>query len=32
MTEAGQNKPDLTNGIPEGDLDDGAMRVGQVGD
>jgi NADPH-dependent 2,4-dienoyl-CoA reductase/sulfur reductase-like enzyme/nitrite reductase/ring-hydroxylating ferredoxin subunit len=33
MTEPGQSeKPDLTNGIPDGDLADGAMLVGQVGD
>ena len=32
MAEASQDKPDLTNGIPEGDLADGAMLVGRVGD
>jgi NADPH-dependent 2,4-dienoyl-CoA reductase/sulfur reductase-like enzyme/nitrite reductase/ring-hydroxylating ferredoxin subunit len=32
MAGAGQDKPDLTNGIPEDDLADGAMLVGQVGD
>ena len=32
MPEASQDKPDLTNGIPEGDLTDGAMLVSQVGD
>ena len=32
MTEASQDKPDLRNGIPEGDLADGMMLVGQVGD
>jgi NADPH-dependent 2,4-dienoyl-CoA reductase/sulfur reductase-like enzyme/nitrite reductase/ring-hydroxylating ferredoxin subunit len=33
MTEPSQpNKPDLTNGIADGDLADGAMLVGQVGD
>ena len=32
MAEASQDKPDLTNGIPESDLADGAMLVGQVGD
>src|SRR5207253_9871708 len=32
MPDASQDKPDLTNGIPEGDLADGAMLVGQVGD
>src|SRR5947207_15827121 len=30
MPEASQDKPDLTNGIPEGDIADGAMLVGQV--
>src|SRR5215471_3730810 len=32
MPDASHDKPDLTNGIPEGDLTDGAMVVGQVGD
>src|SRR5215472_6234426 len=32
MPDASQDKPDLTNGIPEGDLADGGMLVGQVGD
>src|SRR5262252_6590621 len=32
MPDASQDKPELTNGIPEGDLADGAMLVGQVGD
>ena len=32
MPDASQDKRDLTNGIPEGDLADGAMLVGQVGD
>ena len=32
MAEASQNKLDLTNGVPESDLGDGAMLVGQVGD
>jgi apoptosis-inducing factor 3 len=32
MAEAGQDKPDLANGIPEDDLADGAMLVGQVGE
>ena len=32
MADASQDKADLTNGIPEGDLADGAMLVGQVGD
>jgi len=32
MPDVSQDKPDLTNGIPEGDLADGAMLVGQVGD
>jgi apoptosis-inducing factor 3 len=32
MPDASQDKPDLTNGIPEGDLADGGMIVGQVGD
>ena len=33
MAEAkGPDKPDLTQGISEGDLADGAMLVGQVGD
>src|SRR6516162_4046901 len=33
MTEPSQsNKSDLRNGIPDGDLADGAMLVGQVGD
>jgi len=33
MTEPGQSdKPDLRNGIADGDLADGAMLVGQVGD
>jgi NADPH-dependent 2,4-dienoyl-CoA reductase/sulfur reductase-like enzyme/nitrite reductase/ring-hydroxylating ferredoxin subunit len=27
-----QDRPDLTTGIPEGDLTDGAMLVGEVGD
>src|SRR5258708_7202577 len=27
-----EHKPDLTNGIPEADLADGAMLVGRVGD
>ena len=31
MAEASQDKPDLTNGVPENDLGDGAMLVGQVG-
>jgi NADPH-dependent 2,4-dienoyl-CoA reductase/sulfur reductase-like enzyme/nitrite reductase/ring-hydroxylating ferredoxin subunit len=31
MAETSQDKPDLTKGIPEGDLTDGAMLVGQVG-
>lgn len=31
MVETSQDKPDLTKGIPEGDLADGAMLVGQVG-
>ncbi|HEY2446578.1 MAG TPA: FAD-dependent oxidoreductase [Rhizomicrobium sp.] len=31
MTETDQNKPDLASGIPEGDLHDGAMLVGEVG-
>ena len=32
MTEPSQSdKPDLRNGIPDGDLADGAMLVGQVG-
>jgi hypothetical protein len=30
MAEASQDKPDLTNGIPEGDLADGAMLVGRA--
>lgn len=29
MTEAGQDKPDLMNGNPGGDLADGAILVGQ---
>ena len=32
MTDASQDKPDLRNGIPEGDLADGMMLVGHVGD
>jgi nitrite reductase/ring-hydroxylating ferredoxin subunit len=32
MAEASHDKPDLTNGVPENDLDDGAMLVGQVGE
>ena len=32
MSDASQDKPDLTKGIPEGDLADGGMLVGQVGD
>ena len=32
MTDASQDKPDLRNGIPEDDLADGMMLVGQVGD
>src|SRR5215471_12055815 len=32
MPDASQDKPDLTNGIPEDDLADGTMLVGQVGD
>src|SRR5215813_10095321 len=32
MADASQDKPDLTNGIPEGDLADDTMLVGQVGD
>ena len=32
MPDASQDKRDLTNGIPDGDLADGAMLVGQVGD
>ncbi len=32
MPEASQDKPDLTSGIPEGDLADGSMLVGQVGE
>jgi apoptosis-inducing factor 3 len=28
----GSDRPDLTVGIPEGDLADGAMLVGRVGD
>ena len=33
MTEPSQSdKPDLRNGIADGDLADGAMLVGQVGD
>src|SRR5437660_5729530 len=33
MTEPNQvDKPDLRNGIPDGDLADGAMLVGQVGE
>ena len=32
MPEASQDKPDLTNGIPEGDLADGAILVAHVGD
>ena len=32
MTDPSQDKPDLRNGIPEGDLADGMMLVGQVGD
>ena len=33
MTEPSQvDKPDLKNGIPDGDLADGAMLVGQVGE
>src|SRR5437764_807840 len=32
MSDASHDKPDLTNGIPEGDLADGTMLVGQVGD
>src|SRR5690349_20779132 len=32
MAEASQDKPDLRNGVPENDLGDGAMLVGQVGD
>jgi len=33
MTEPSQaDKPDLTSGIPDGDLADGAMLVGLVGD
>jgi len=31
MAEASQDKPDLTNGVPDNDLGDGAMLVGQVG-
>jgi hypothetical protein len=32
MTDANQDKPNLRNGIPEDDLADGMMLVGQVGD
>jgi apoptosis-inducing factor 3 len=32
MAEASQDRPDLTSGIPESDLADGALLVGQVGD
>src|SRR5919199_36652 len=32
MAETSQDKPDLTNGIAEDDLADGAMLVGQLGD
>ena len=33
MTEPSQSdRPDLKNGIPDGDLADGAMLVGQVGE
>src|SRR5919204_6525404 len=32
MAEAGEDKPDLANGISEDDLADGAMLVGQVGE
>jgi NADPH-dependent 2,4-dienoyl-CoA reductase/sulfur reductase-like enzyme/nitrite reductase/ring-hydroxylating ferredoxin subunit len=32
MAETSQDNPDLTKGIPEGDLADGAMLVGQVGE
>jgi nitrite reductase/ring-hydroxylating ferredoxin subunit len=32
MAEASHDKPDLTNGVPENDPDDGAMLVGQVGE
>jgi len=32
MTDAGQDKPDLTNGVSESELTDGATLVGQVGD
>ena len=32
MADAGQDKPDLTKGVPESDLEDGAMLVGQVGE
>ncbi len=32
MAEASQDKPDLTHGVPENDLGDGAMLVGQVGE
>jgi len=30
MTQADQDKPDLTKGIPEGDLADGATLVAEV--
>jgi apoptosis-inducing factor 3 len=32
MAEPDQDKPNLTNGIPEDDLADGAMLVGEVGE
>src|SRR5690349_23422782 len=32
MADASQVKPDLTNGVPESDLADGGVLVGQVGD
>src|SRR6516162_8668269 len=32
MTDAGQDKRDLTNGVSESELTDGATLVGQVGD
>src|SRR6201987_5039754 len=31
MAEASQDKPDLTNGVPENDLGDGALIAGQGG-
>jgi NADPH-dependent 2,4-dienoyl-CoA reductase/sulfur reductase-like enzyme/nitrite reductase/ring-hydroxylating ferredoxin subunit len=32
MVDANQAKPDLTTGVPEGDLAEGGMLVGQIGD